>query len=117
MSENLSEDRMTAATIDRDEIADLLRRISGDSGSEAERISRAARKLGWLYGRTKRLWYGEARRVETRETEAARLAAQRAEEASTNAEIAELRLRLVRLEAAIAAFVASDGGAPGETLR
>lgn len=97
---------MTAATIDRDEISDLLRRVAGPSGSEAERIARAARKLGWLYGRTKRLWYCEARRVETRETEAARLAAHRAEEASVNGELCELRTRLARLEATIAGFVA-----------
>lgn len=113
MSEKFSEGDMTAVTIDRDEISDLLRRVAGPNGSEAERIGRAARKLGWLYGRTKRLWYREARRIETRETEAARLAAQRAEEASANAEIAELRLRLSRLEATIAGFVASEGRAAG----
>lgn len=109
MSEKFSEGDMTAAAVDREEISDLLRRVAGDSGSEAERIGRAARKLGWLYGRTKRLWYGEARRVETRETEAARHAALRAEEASAHAELAELRQRLVRLEATIAAFVAREG--------
>lgn len=111
MSEKLSEGDMTAVTIDRDEISDLLRRVAGPHGSEAERIGRAARKLGWLYGRTKRLWYREARRVETRETEAARLAAQRAEEASVNAELSELRQRLARLEAHLAATGADMGSA------
>lgn len=102
---------MTVATIDQDEISDLLRRVAGPNGSEAERIGRAARKLGWLYGRTKRLWYGEARRIETRETEAARVAALRAEEASANAELSELRLRLVRLEAQIASMASALGNA------
>ena len=111
MSEKFSEGDMTAATIDRDEISDLLRRVAGPHGSEAERVGRAARKLGWLYGRTKRLWYREARRVETRETEAARIAAERAEEASANAEMSELRLRLARLEAQISAMAAAVGDA------
>lgn len=111
MSEKFSEGDMSAAAIDRDEISDLLRRIAGPNGSEAERIGRASRKLGWLYGRTKRLWYREARRVETRETEAARMAAERAEEASVNAELSELRLRLARLEAQIATMASDVGGA------
>lgn len=113
MSEKFSEGDMTAATVDREEISDLLRRVAGDAGSEAERIGRAARRLGWVYGRTKRLWYGEARRVETRETEAARHAAQRAEEASANVELAELRQRLARLEAQIARLDAGMGYAAG----
>lgn len=35
-------------------------------------ISRVARRLGWERGRTKRLWYGEARRIDAEEMDAVR---------------------------------------------
>lgn len=113
MSEKVSEARMSALAIEKDEMRDLLEQVAGQSGSEAERIARAARRLGWLYGRTKRLWYGEARRIDTRETEAARAEALRREEASVHAEITELRTRVARLEAEIARRLASEDRRPG----
>lgn len=108
---------MSALAIEKDEMRDLLERIAGHGGSEAERVARAARRLGWLYGRTKRLWYREARRVDTKETEAARAEALRREEASVHAELSALRSRLARLEATIAAAMEDEDGRPGKALR
>lgn len=108
---------MSALAIEKDEMHDLLTRVAGNGGSEAERIARAARRLGWLYGRTKRLWYGEARRIETHETEAARAEAQRREEMSIHAEITELRGRLARIEAAFAVAMADQDGPTRAPLR
>lgn len=108
---------MSALAIEKDEMRDLLERVAGHGGSEAERVARAARRLGWLYGRTKRLWYGEARRIETRETEAARAEAQRREEMSIHAEISDLRGRLARIEAAFAVALADQDGPARSPLR
>lgn len=85
--------------VDHDEMAALLRKVAGEGGSIEERIARAARKLGWGFRRAKAHWYGEARRIDHHELLAAREAARRREEAAANAEIADLRARLARLEA------------------
>lgn len=108
---------MSALAIEKGEMRDLLERVAGHGGSEAERVARAARRLGWLYGRTKRLWYGEARRIETRETEAARAEALHREEASVHAELSELRGRLARLEAAVAVAMAGQVSGSGAEAR
>lgn len=84
---------------DQDEMSALLGRIAGQGGSVPERIARAARALGWNYRRAKAHWYREARRIDYPEIRAAREAAARAEEATTNVEIAKLQTRLARLEA------------------
>lgn len=89
--------------VDAEEISDLIDKIGGLQGSTQERIARAARRLNWEYGRTKRLRYREARRVESHEMEAARAEARRTEEAATNVEIAKLQVRLARLEALLGA--------------
>jgi hypothetical protein len=102
MLENSSEDRMNSVSVDHDEMADLLRKIAGSSGSAEEKVARVARKLGWNFRRAKSHWYREARRIELHEIREARAAALRAEEATTNAEIAALRVRLARLESLIA---------------
>lgn len=102
MSEILSEGRMTAAEIDREEMRSLLGTIAGDKGSEAEKIGRVARILRLGYRRAKGLWYGEARRIEANELEMARTAAREAEARGIHAETQEIRARLARVEAFIA---------------
>lgn len=72
MSEFLSEkSEMSSAA----EAAELIRRAAeprpiGDSVKSA--ISRAARKLNLTFSRAKRIWYGEAHRIDATEMDALR---------------------------------------------
>ena len=67
-------------------------------------IGRASRRLGWPWGRTKRLYYGEARRIDSAEMDLARAEARKR---SANAalyneaknEYAELNARIAKVEA------------------
>lgn len=81
-------------------VARLLRRVAAPAvpGEHLiHAISRAARRLGWDRGRTKRLWYGEARRVDADELVAIeRLLKLRQEARDEHARLAE---RIARLEA------------------
>ena len=55
-------------------IARLLREVAQPAAIGEhlhQQIERAARRLGWARGRTRRLWYGEARRVDADEIAAA----------------------------------------------
>lgn len=55
-------------------IARLLREVAQPAaiGEHVhQQIERAARRLGWARGRTRRLWYGEARRIDADEIAAA----------------------------------------------
>ena len=55
-------------------IAQLLREVAQPAaiGERVhQQIERAARRLGWARGRTRRLWYGEARRIDADEIAAA----------------------------------------------
>ena len=79
--QNGQEEKMNSvaqATNDLEEMADLMRHvaspaIAGDKPPHA--IARAARRLGFSKRRVKAFWYGEARRVDPEELEAARKAA------------------------------------------
>lgn len=108
--ESFSEKPMSCVEYEteQDEMSALLARIAGHAGSAPEKIGRAARALGWNYRRAKAHWYREARRIDHREMRAAREAAARAEEASTNVEIAKLQTRLARLEALLGAQANED---------
>jgi hypothetical protein len=75
----------------------LVRRVAeprtvGDSVKSA--ISRAARRLGWQFSRTKDIWYANARRIDAAELDALRRA---------NAEIEEAAGRLLALRDALIA--------------
>lgn len=60
-------------------------------------IARAARRLGWDRGRTKRLWYREARRVDADEM----LAIDRYLKREATDEFARLNARIARVEASL----------------
>ena len=85
-------------SIEQEEIAHLLEEIAGHGGSVAERIGRVARKLKWEYGRTKRLWYREARRIEANELEQAREQARQIERSSIHAELKRVWAYLGQIE-------------------
>jgi sirohydrochlorin ferrochelatase len=80
-------------------------------------IAKAARRVGFEYWRTHDLWYGRARRIDVAELEAVRARVRAKEEAQANAEIAELRARLQRLESALAVADADFFGPAREALR
>jgi hypothetical protein len=80
-------------------------------------IGKAARRVGFDYWRTHDLWYGRARRIDAVELEAVRARVRRQEEAEANAEIAELRARLARLESALELADADFHGPTREALR
>lgn len=112
---------MSICEVEQAELSDLLAAIAGKDGSVAERVARAARRLSWAYRRTKAHWYGEARRIDQHEMRQAREAAReleaRRQEAAANAELADLRTRLGRLEAIIAAEVPHLSGAARGGMR
>lgn len=108
---------MNTIAVDHDELSALLRKIAGPEGSVEERIARVARKLGWGFRRAKSHWYGDARRIEHHEIAAARDEARRREQASANAEIAELRVRLARLEAHLSVVDPHFHGPTREVVR
>jgi chromosome segregation ATPase len=111
---------MSICEVEQAELSDLLASIAGRNGSVAERIARAARRLRWEYRRTKAHWYGEARRIDQHEMRQAREAASELEakrqEAAANAELADLRTRLARLETLVSE-AANLAGATGDPLR
>lgn len=87
MSEKRSENLETGKSVmgSVSEAAILIRHVAeprpvGDSVKAA--ISRAARKLGWPFGRAKTVWYQEARRIDAHEMDALR------QQARTYAQIA-----------------------------
>jgi hypothetical protein len=93
----------------------LVRRVAeprtvGDSVKSA--ISRAARRLGWRFSRTKDIWYASARRIDAAELDALRLA---------NAEVEEAARRILALRDALiakdAAFHCDDIRALERALR
>ena len=67
-------------------------------------IGRASRRLGWPWGRTKRLYYGEARRIDAEEMDLARADARKRSQKLALAieakhEYEELTARIARVEA------------------
>lgn len=62
---------------------------AGDSVKEA--VNRAARRLGFSHSRTRDIWYGTARRIESHEMDQLRDCAQRSEIASAVAGLQVLR--------------------------
>lgn len=88
MSENASE-----------RVSRLLREVAGNRAADeliAHAIHRAARRLRWEYGRTKRLWYREARRIDADE-----LLAIESYLRKTRDERDDICQRIARLEAAM----------------
>jgi hypothetical protein len=70
-------------------------------------IGRASRRLGWSWGRTKRLYYGEARRIDAEEMDLARSKARERSQKLALAieakhEYEELTARIARVEALLA---------------
>jgi hypothetical protein len=58
------------------EAATLMRRVAKPNVSVKTKITLLARKFGWKPGRVTELWYTRARRVDVREMDALRRAAQ-----------------------------------------
>jgi hypothetical protein len=69
----------------------------GDSVKSA--ISRAARRLGFSYGRTRRIWYRDARRIDAAEMDKLRERAARAEVEQAINSLLVLRARLAATDA------------------
>lgn len=66
-------------------------------------IDRAARRVGFIYSRTFEMWYGRARRIEQFEIDAITDALKHKRERDAANELHDLKLRLARLEARLAA--------------
>lgn len=97
-----SSQKMNAAA---EEMKVGLRVIAGPDGSVKERISRAARHLGFSFSRTFDLWYGKARRIDAHEIDEVR-ARQAREEAlrdETRELLAVLHRRMADIEARLVA--------------
>lgn len=113
-SENLEKASVSSAA----EMTDLLRSVASPAhpGESVKAvIGRAARRLGWDYGRTRRLYYGEARRIDAREMDRAREIA-REREATDRAmaqeaanEFRRMGERIARLEAILLLVANQDG--------
>lgn len=106
---------MTTATISV-EMSVSLRRLAepvraGDSVKAL--IGRASRRAGMSYSRAFECWYGRAR-VRAEEMDRVRGLLQAKEQEAINAEIVELRQRLMRLEKHLADSVDAVGPAPSE---
>lgn len=67
----------------------------GDSAKVA--INRAAQRLGFSYSRTRDLWYGNARRIDSQEMDALRVCAERTEIITAVANLQVLRNRLSQM--------------------
>lgn len=103
------------------EMTDLLKAVASPAvpGESVKAvIGRAARRLGWDYGRTRRLYYGEARRIDALEMDHAREVA-RQREATDRAlaheaanEFKALGERIARLEALLLSGPYSFGAQP-----
>lgn len=98
------------------EAADLMRLLAepavpGESVKAA--INRAARRAGLSAGLGKRLWYGEARRIDADTMDQLRERAARDNEALTKARDARQAMheRLLRIEAALGFSTANQDGA------
>lgn len=66
-------------------------------------IDRAARLTGFIYSRAYEIWYGRARRVESFEIDAIKDALQQKRERDAANELHDLKIRLAKLEARLAA--------------
>ena len=84
--------------------AQLLRGVvTVDAGATIkERIVKTSRALGWVYSRTRDVWYEQARRIDAHEMDALRAAVRQRELEEAKREYRELDARLARLEAAVA---------------
>ena len=80
--------------------------VSRDHRSVKDWINTTARRLGWEYGRTRDIWYANARRIDGFEKEQLKaVKAKRQAEQERNlsrAEYKTLKDRIARLEAALA---------------
>ena len=110
-SQNRCEREMSSASISI-EVSEGLRRLSepvraGESVKAL--IAKAARKVGLSYSRAFSLWYGRGV-VRAEELERVRALLRTNRQENLNAEIAELRERLARLEEQASGFGARVGG-------
>ena len=84
--------------------ADALKELAGAPAQPVKRaVERAARAAGFAYWRAFDLWYGKARRVEQHEIDAITDALQAKRERDAANELHDLKIRLAKLEARLAA--------------
>lgn len=110
-SQNRCEREMSSASISI-EVSESLRRLAepvraGESIKAL--IAKAARKSGFSYSRAFSLWYGRGK-VRAEELERVRALLRTNRQENINAEIAELRERLARLEEQASGFSSRVGG-------
>ena len=91
------------------EPAQMLRALSDPGARTKVAIDQAARRSGLHYWRAFDIWYGKARRIEPHEIENIKTALdakneqKRADERAARDELQDLKLRIARLEARLAA--------------
>ena len=118
MEKSVEAEMNAAFALAQDEMRGLFEEIAGDRGSKPERIARVARALGWTFRRVKGHWYGDARRIDLIEMDAARDAARRLrDDAEIRADNQRLRSRLAILEARLSVGDEEFHGPARDALR
>lgn len=79
--------------------AEGLKELAGDVGKEKDKIDEAARLSGLSRWRAFDIWYGKARRVGPDEIQKISDAVQHKRDKAARNELAQLRLRIERLDA------------------